>query len=180
MSLQRFDSFLDDVVMPQSFSTMLDRFFNDSVSNRRKMANFTPHVDTSETENGFEIELTLPGLKKEDINIEFQEGRLTISGERKWQNENNNKRYHQIESQYGAFMRAFNLPQNIDTGAIEAQFQDGILRINIPKDKQKVMKHQIQVKGSSQSQVGPGKSPEAQGANPEIKVQTNGSNKKGS
>ena len=162
MAIQRFGSFLDDAYMPQSFSSMLDRFFNDSVNNRSKVADFTPHVDTCETETGYEIDLTLPGLKKEEINIEFQEGRLTISGERKFRNENKDKRYHQIESQYGSFSRSFVLPQNVDPAAINAEFQDGILRVNVPKDKQKVMKHHIQIKDGSQNQVGQGQNQNAE------------------
>ena len=70
--------------MPQSFSSMLDRFFNESV-NTKGLSSFTPHVDACETQNGYEIEVALPGIRKEDISIDFQEGRLTITGERKFE-----------------------------------------------------------------------------------------------
>ena len=156
MAIQRFGGLMDDF-MPQNFSSMLDRFFQDSVNQRQRMSDFSPQVDTCETENGYEIELSVPGLKKEDIRIELQEGRLTISGERKFQNENREKRYHVVESQYGSFTRSFQLPNNIDPAAINAEFQDGILRLSIPKDQQKTAKHQIQIReGSAQSQVGQG------------------------
>jgi HSP20 family protein len=156
MAIQKFGGLMDDF-MPQNFSTMLDRFFQDSVNQRQRMADFNPHVDTCETENGYEIEITLPGLKKDDIRIELQEGRLTVSGERKFQNENKNKRYHVIESQYGSFSRSFQLPSHIDPAAVNAEFQDGILRLNIPKDQQKTRKHQIEIKeGTTQNQVGQG------------------------
>jgi len=148
MAIQRFGGLMDDL-MPQNFSTMLDRFFQDSVNQRQRMADFYPHVDTSETENGYELELTLPGLNKEDVRIELQEGRLTISGERKFRNENKDKRYHVIESQYGSFSRSFQLPNHINPAAIHAEFQDGILRISVPKDEQKNQKHQIQIKDAA-------------------------------
>jgi HSP20 family protein len=156
MAIQKFGGLMDDF-MPQTFSTMLDRFFQDSVSQRQRMADFSPQVDTCETENGYEIELALPGLKKEDVRIELQEGRLTVSGERKFRNENKDKRYHVVETQYGTFSRSFQLPNNIDPAAINAEFQDGVLRLNVPKDQQKTRKHQIEIKESSaQSQVGQG------------------------
>jgi HSP20 family protein len=157
MAIQRFGGLMDEF-MPQNFSSMLDRFFQDSVNQRQRMADFNPSVDTCETESGYEIDLTLPGLKKEDIRIELQEGRLTVSGERKFRNEHNNKRYHVVESQYGSFSRSFQLPNNIDPAAIHAEFQDGILRLTVPKDQQKTQKHQIQIKdGATQSRVEQGK-----------------------
>jgi HSP20 family protein len=156
MAIQRFGGLLDDFA-PQNFSTMIDRFFNDAVNQRRKIADFSPQVDTCETENGYEIDLALPGMKKEDIRIELQEGRLTISGERKFSNENQNKRYHVVESQYGSFSRSFQLPNHINPSAINAEFQDGILRVTVPKDEQKTMKHQIEIKeGKPQGQMGQG------------------------
>ncbi|MDB5263364.1 MAG: Hsp20/alpha crystallin family protein [Adhaeribacter sp.] len=164
MAIQRFSGLMDDF-MPQNFSTLLDRFFQDSVNQRQRMADFNPHVDTCETDNGYEIELTLPGLKKEDIRIELQEGRLTVSGERKFRNENQNKRYHVVESQYGTFTRSFQLPNNIDPAAINAEFQNGILRLTVPKDQQKSRKHQIEIKeGASQNQVSQGKPANGNGA----------------
>lgn len=152
MAIQKFGGLMDDF-MPQNFSSMLDRFFQDSVNQRQRMADFNPSVDTCETESGYEIELTLPGLKKEDIRIELQEGRLTVSGERKFRNENKDKRYHVVESQYGSFSRSFQLPNNIDPAAINAEFQDGILHLSVPKDQQKTRKHQIQIKDAAPNQT---------------------------
>ncbi|KAA5545060.1 Hsp20/alpha crystallin family protein [Adhaeribacter rhizoryzae] len=156
MAIQKFGGLMDDFV-PPTFSSMIDRFFQDSVNQRRHLTDFSPQVDACETESGFEIELTLPGLKKEDIKIELQEGRLTVSGERKFRNEDTNKRYQIIESQYGSFSRSFQLPNNIDPNAISAEFQDGILRLTVPKDQQKTQKHQIQIKDdATQTRVAQG------------------------
>ncbi|MBK0403644.1 Hsp20/alpha crystallin family protein [Adhaeribacter sp. BT258] len=134
---------------PSSFSTMLDRFFNDSLNSRKAMANFTPHVDTSETDNSYEIEVSLPGLKKEEIEIDFQDGRLTISGERKFSDEKRTKKYHMLESQYGSFSRSFYLPDSINSEAIDAEFEDGVLRITVPKETRKISRQQIKIKGAS-------------------------------
>ena len=136
--------------MPQTFSSMLDRFFNESL-NTRGFSGFTPHVDACETPNGYEIEVALPGVKKEDISIDFQEGRLTISGERKFERKEENKRYQMLETQYGSFARTFQLPDNVKPENIKADFVDGILQVAIPKDEKKTMKHQIKISSSAES-----------------------------
>jgi HSP20 family protein len=145
MAIQRYNGGFDDM-MPQSFSTMLDRFFQDSVSNRERMNRFSPQVDTCETEKGFEIEVSLPGLKKEDISLDFQQGRLTISGERQFNQEKKEKRYHMVESQYGSFSRSFQLPDIVDANNIEAVFENGVLHVTVPKDERKTSRQRIEVR----------------------------------
>ncbi|WP_347159622.1 Hsp20/alpha crystallin family protein [Pontibacter chitinilyticus] len=126
---------------------MLDRFFNESV-NSRNFSGFTPHVDACETEKGFEIELALPGVKKEDISIDFQEGKLTIAGERKMEKKEDGRRYHMLETQYGSFSRTFYLPDKVNPDKISANFDNGVLLVSVPKDEQKTMKRQINITGS--------------------------------
>ncbi|WP_242926725.1 Hsp20/alpha crystallin family protein [Pontibacter vulgaris] len=154
--------------MPQNFSSMLDRFFNESV-NTRRVAGFTPSVDAFETDNGYEIEMALPGVKKEDINIDFQEGRLTISGERRFERKEDSKRYHMVETQYGTFSRTFFLPDNVQADKISAQFEDGILLVSAPKDVQKTMKRQIQISSGSQESKAGGSKQKKQ-----VEVESNG------
>ena len=150
MAIQRFGSGFEDM-MPQPFSVMLDRFFNDSVNNRERLNKFNPQVDTCETEKGFELEMALPGMKKEDIHLDFHQGRLTISGERQFKNEQKDKRYHVIESQYGSFSRSFQFPDTVKPDSIEAVFENGVLHVRIPKDEQKTARHRIEVReGSAQ------------------------------
>lgn len=147
MAIQQYqDSFSG---MGQSpFSSMLDRFFNDSLASRGRVSSFSPQVDAYETERGYQIEAALPGIKREDIKVDFHQDRLTISGERQFKNERNEKRYHLVESSYGSFQRSFQLPDTVDPSQIEALYEDGMLRVMVPKDTQKTMRHQINVKGS--------------------------------
>jgi len=151
MAIQRFGSGFEDM-MPQTFSNMLDRFFNDTVNSRERLNRFSPQVDTCETERGYELEMALPGLKKENIHLDFQQGRLTISGERHFNQEQKDKRYHLIESQYGSFSRSFQFPDTVKADSIEAVFENGILKVRIPKDEQKTARHRIEVReGNSQT-----------------------------
>ncbi|HEX8505262.1 MAG TPA: Hsp20/alpha crystallin family protein [Hymenobacter sp.] len=151
MAIQKYqDSFGD--MMPQSFSSMLDRFFQDSVAGRGRVSAFSPQVDAYETEKGYQIEVALPGLKREDIKVDFHQGRLTISGERHFKNEQNDRRYHMVESSYGSFHRSFQLPDTVEPRQIQANFEDGVLKVMVPKNEEKTMRHQIQVQGSQSNQ----------------------------
>lgn len=120
------------------FSDILDEFFNDSL--RYKKDSFVPSVDISETENSFEIEVALPGMSKDDIKVDLDKGRLTISGERTFESEENNKNYHRLESGFGLFSRSFQLPDSIDEESIEAKYENGVLDITISKSEEKVKK----------------------------------------
>jgi HSP20 family protein len=142
MALSRYNGMENN--MPQSFSSMLDRFFNESV-NSKGFSGFTPHVDASETEASYEIEVALPGIRKEDITIDFQEGKLSISGERHFEKREEGRRYQMLETQYGKFSRSFYLPDNVNPDQIEAKLTDGILQVTVPKDAKKTMKRQINI-----------------------------------
>ena len=144
MTLLRYNRNFDELGN-SNFSSMLDRFFNESVRGTA-VAQFTPQVDIAETEKQFEIELAVPGLKKEDIKINLEEGKLSISGERKLEKEEKGKNFHARETHYGAFSRSFYLPDTVNAEKIEAQYTDGILHVTVPKDEKKVTKRLIAVK----------------------------------
>ncbi|WP_157530751.1 Hsp20/alpha crystallin family protein [Hymenobacter norwichensis] len=154
MAIQKYqDSFSE--LSSSSFSSMLDRFFNDSLASRGRVNLFSPHADAYETEKSYEIEVALPGLKRDDIKVDFHQGRLSVSGERHFQREQQDqRRYHVVESTYGSFSRSFQLPDTVDAGRIEAAFEDGMLRVTVPKDEQKTRRHQIEVRGSHNTNSG--------------------------
>ena len=96
---------------------------------------FTPSVNTREGEYAYHVEVDLPGVKKEDINVDVKDDLLTISGERKTKSEINEKDYYKQECSYGKFQRSFTLPEGTDVENIEANSQDGVLEVIIPKLK---------------------------------------------
>jgi len=98
---------------------------------------FVPSVNTREDENNYMVEIDLPGVKKEDIkvNIDPEKRTLTISGERKFKEEVKKEDYYKIESSYGKFMRTFSLPENVDLENIDAKTVEGVLHITLPKIK---------------------------------------------
>ncbi|AEV98621.1 heat-shock protein Hsp20 [Niastella koreensis] len=93
-----------------------------------------PAVNISEDEKEFNVDLAVPGFKKDDIKIKINDDILTISAENKTESEEEkNKEYTRREYSYSAFTRSFRLPDNIDSGHIDAHFEDGILKIKLPK-----------------------------------------------
>ncbi len=141
MSLIRYNA--NDFV-PTSFSSLIDTLFNESLTRSGGSA-FTPKVDVIENENAYELHVAAPGLSKEDFNIELKDNYLTVSGERKFTNEKNEKNYRSIETQYGAFSRSFALPENVDGARINARYNNGILELIVPKDEKKALKTTIKV-----------------------------------
>ena len=141
MSIIRYNA--NDFV-PISFSSLADRLFNESVT-RSGGSSFVPKVDVSENETAFEIHFAVPGLNKEEFNIELKDNYLTVSGERKFNNEKKDKNFHTIETNYGSFSRSFSLPDNVDASKINAKYDKGILELSIPKDEKKALKQTIKV-----------------------------------
>lgn len=129
---------------PTTFSSMLDRFFNDSIGQNIK--HFTPAVDISEDDNHYEIHVSVPGMKKSDFNLEVTDGRLTISGERKMEEKKEGKNFHSLETHYGSFSRSFYLPDNVNEDGIAASYEDGLLKVSLPKEEKKIIKSKIEVK----------------------------------
>lgn len=121
----------------------MDEFFNDMVTSSRE--SFVPSIDISETDNQYLITAELPGMKKEDININIENRRLTISGERKFKEEEDNKTYHRVETHYGSFNRTFQLPGNINEESVSASYDNGLLNITVDKAEDKVRKR-IEIK----------------------------------
>ncbi len=105
-----------------------------------------PAVNEKEDEKAYYLEIDLPGVKKEDINIEVQDNILTISGERKFKKEEEDKGYKKVESFFGKFERRFTLPSDADVEKIEAKSEDGVLHVIIPKVEQKANTKKIAVK----------------------------------
>lgn len=93
----------------------------------------TPAVDLVEKDKEYEITAELPGLDEKNVQVKLSDGTLTISGEKKEEREENDKGYHLSERRYGAFRRAFRIPQGVDAEHIEASFGKGVLTVKLPK-----------------------------------------------
>lgn len=97
------------------------------------ISSFVPSVNSREGKDAYYIEIDLPGIKKDDISIDIKDNVLTVSGERKVRDEISEDSYYKIESRYGKFIRSFTLPKNVNLDKIEANSENGVLEIVIPK-----------------------------------------------
>lgn len=134
MSIVKFNPLSDLVSMQRDVNRMFDHFFPSRPDNQeRESAVWRPVVDIHESENGYTVDVELPGLKKDEVSLNFQDGTLSISGERKYDQESTEKNSHRIERFYGKFFRSFSFPAAVDGDRIEASFGEGVLKISIPK-----------------------------------------------
>ncbi|RVU00602.1 Hsp20/alpha crystallin family protein [Mucilaginibacter limnophilus] len=128
------------------FSDVFDSFLNDSFVADR-LATRVPAVNIAETENEFNIELAAPGLKKEDFKINLDKNVLSISAEKKAENVEEGKKYSKKEYSYNSFVRSFTLPESADQNNIEAEYVDGILKLNVAKKEEaKIQSREIAIK----------------------------------
>ena len=113
----------------------IDRLFDDTFGRGDGVTSWSPAVDIRETDQEMVLELEVPGIKPEQVELTAENGVLTVKGEKKSERKegDENDRYHVVERSYGNFMRSFQLPQGIDESKIEADYNNGILSIHIPK-----------------------------------------------
>ena len=112
--------------------------FDETFNGPRSFANsstgvWVPPVDILESKDSYLIRAELPGMKKEEFNLEVKEGTLSLSGERKFEEPANGVEYHRVERVAGKFLRSFYLPQTVNSEGIKASYRDGILEIHVPK-----------------------------------------------
>ena len=108
-----------------------------------------PKVDVVEDDKSYKLSAELPGLELDDINVDLSDGVLTLSGEKKIENdEKKDGNYHVMERSYGYFKRSFSLPPSIEEDKIKADFKKGVLNISMPKsDKAQQQQRKIPIKG---------------------------------
>jgi HSP20 family protein len=146
----------------------IDRLFNDMIGGEEiagalEQAAFTPPVDVHEADKHYILSFDVPGVKKEDLHIELSGNELCVWGERKQEHKERSKSQYRTERSYGAFSRAFTLPEGIGAEQIQSDFRDGVLHVAIPKvEPVEERAQQIQIGGGApglfQRLLGHGKS----------------------
>ena len=107
-------------------------------------SDWTPAVDIRETDADFQIDIELPAVAVDDVNVTVKDGVLAVTGERKYEKETEGK-VHRVERRYGRFTRSFRLPENVDEGKVDARAKDGVLYLRVPK-REEVKPRSIEVK----------------------------------
>jgi len=122
----------------ESMQSRLNRLFGEpsyrtGEGDDLSFAGWSPAVDIQETEKEYAVKADLPEMKREDVKVEFENGILTIQGERKLEKEEKGKQFHKIERGFGKFVRRFALPTEVEAAAVSAEFKDGVLTVHLPK-----------------------------------------------
>ncbi len=140
--LTRWDPFRD----LQRLQEEMNRAFDERLLARDgESVGWSPRVDIYEDEEGLSLQFDLAGVEPKDVDIRFENGVLTLRGERKLEREDKREGYHRVEMSYGTFTRSFSLPATIDAEKIKAESKNGILKVHLPK-KPEAKPKSIQVK----------------------------------
>lgn len=125
--------------------SVLDSFLNESVMNEKTMSFTRPDFNVYETEKEFVIEAAVPGLEKKYFKIDIDDNILKISSEKEVKDENEDQKYFYRGFNYGSFNKSYSLPDNVIKEKITASYNDGILKVMIPKNVEVKLVHQIKI-----------------------------------
>jgi HSP20 family protein len=156
-NITRWDPFSEFSSLQDRFNQLINqpffRGFGPGTEQSLTAANFIPPVNIYEDEQNINVEAELPGVQEKDLDISLENNVLTISGERKMENEEKKENFHRIERTYGRFTRSFTLPPTVETENVNAEFNNGVLKITLRK-KEEAKPKQIKIGVGKQIQKG--------------------------
>ena len=137
-TLTRFVPFRSPLADMAVLQNRLNSIFNDFAMPEGEreslaMGNFIPPVDVYEDAQQMVLKLEVPGIKQEDLDVRVENQTLTVKGERKFEKDEKEENFHRIERRYGTFTRTFTLPQTVDTNAVKASYDNGVLTVSLAK-----------------------------------------------
>lgn len=148
-TLSRWNPIREMQALQSQFDRLFEPFGTRLVAQPDEWASTTwaPPVDIEESNDTLFVRAEVPGVKPEDIDIRFENGVLTIRGERKFENATNDRNFHRVERAYGSFVRSFTLPSSVDADHASARYENGILELAMPK-RDEAKPRRIEIKSS--------------------------------
>jgi HSP20 family protein len=138
MTIVRWEPFRELGTLQNEMNRLFNTVFDaPSPGNGGTLRRWMPAMDLVETEDHFVLRADLPGMTEDDVKIEFEDGALTVSGERKAEHESKNEGYYRVERAFGSFSRSLTLPQGVDPESVTASFDNGVLEVRIPKPEER-------------------------------------------
>lgn len=145
MTLVKFNPEKKNNVLLPGFNDIFESVLEDNFFSSRRISN-VPSVNISDSPDAYHIELAAPGLRKEDFKVNVERDMLTISTEKKTESSEGDKSYTRREFNYAAFTRSFTLPESADVDRIQASYQEGVLKLHLPKKEEaKAISRQIEI-----------------------------------
>ena len=148
MALVRWDPAREVDSLQNEVNRVFDVFFGNGGEGGVRARRWLPAMDLVETGDHLVLRADLPGLSREDVQIEIKDGVLTVSGERKAEHDEKSEGFYRVERSFGTFARQLSLPDGIDAESIAADFDKGVLEVRIPKPEQR-KPHRVAIGGDS-------------------------------
>jgi len=135
MAITRWDPFRDVLALQNRMNSLFQDFNRTSGEGSDLMttAAFVPPVDIYEDQHKIVLKLEVPGMKESDLDIQLENNLLTVKGERKFENEEKEENFHRIERRYGSFYRSFTIPNTVNPESVKANYDAGVLRVELEK-----------------------------------------------
>lgn len=138
MALIRWEPIRELDTIQSEFNRLFNSFFDTpTAGNGSAPRRWVPPMDLVETDADYVLRADLPGMAEQDVKIELEDNVLTISGERRSEDEQRKAGYYRLERSFGSFRRSLTLPEGVDSEAIKATFANGVLEVRIPKPEQR-------------------------------------------
>lgn len=154
MAITRWEAYRDVVALQNRMNSLFQDFSRNSSGETDLVtaAGFVPPVDIYEDEHKLVLKLEIPGIRQEDLDVRMENTTLSVRGERSFQTEGKEENFHRVERRYGSFYRAFTVPNTIDPESIKAEYDAGVLRVELQKRPESKPK-QIKVTVGSAKQL---------------------------
>jgi HSP20 family protein len=133
MAITRWDPFRDVLALQNRLNSLFDDYTRGQGDQEALTATFVPPVDIYEDEHKVVLKLEVPGMKQDELDVRLENNTLTVRGERKFEKEEKQENFHRIERRYGSFYRAFTVPSTMDTDSVQANYDAGVLKIELNK-----------------------------------------------
>jgi HSP20 family protein len=139
MTIVRWEPFRELSTLQNEMNRLFNTVFDapSPANGGSTLRRWMPAMDLVETADHFVLRADLPGMSQDDVKIEFEDGTLTVSGERKAEHEDKREGFYRVERAFGAFSRSLTLPKGIDGEAVTAAFDNGVLEVRVPKPEQR-------------------------------------------
>jgi HSP20 family protein len=146
MALIRWEPAREVDSLQSEVNRVFDAFFGNGSASRTRR--WVPAMDLVETDEDLVLRADLPGLSRDDVQIEIKDSALTVSGERHAEHEEKTEGYYRVERSFGSFSRSLTLPDGVDADAVQADFSDGVLEVRIPKPAER-KPHRVEIGAGS-------------------------------
>lgn len=136
MALTRWETYRDVLALQNRMNSIFQDYSRGNGSGENELvtaSSFVPPVDIYEDENKLVLKIEIPGMRQEDLDVRMENHTLTVKGERSFQSEGKDENFHRVERRYGTFYRAFTVPNSIDPESVKADYDAGVLRLELQK-----------------------------------------------